>query len=522
MAPKRPVTDADISHLRTLLASTSAEVRAPGDPGYNHSIERWSRAAEKPAGVAIAPTTAEEVALAVKYATDAGLDLGVKGGGHSTAGASSTHGGVLIDLGRMRGVSVDVERRWLRVQGGCLWADVDAAAWEHGLATVGGTVADTGVGGLTLGGGYGVLSGKRGLVIDNMVAATVVLASGEVVTASEEENAELFWALKGAGQNFGVTTEFVLQAFPQRELYMGTLLFAPTPETVGKLVAAVNELYTVRDGPEGPETKSQGKAMSLIGFAKPPPAEGKTMILLNAVVDGTEEEAKALLQPILDIGPVVNHMRMDAYPECNKLVPAMIGLRSSMKGAAFTMPIREQFVLDVLAKFDGFIEGQCEDAAPSLVAWELYDTVAVAKGEAGSFANRGYHMNSLVMPVRCRLRSYTLGRMLTGRAMQMWTKAENDQQCRQFARDVSNMFKKEIERAGSEPSAGIEGGASVRGSKGAVMLYGNYDVSEKQTPTLEIARLLWASLTSVTAIRRDLARHFRRQLLQIGEAEGEI
>lgn len=402
MAPKRTVTPNDIANLRSLLADSTAHVLAPKDEGYAKSIERWSRAAEKPAGVAIAPTTSEEVAAAVKYATEENLDLGVKGGGHSTAGASSTNGGVLIDLGRMRKVDVDPQTQRLYVQGGCLWSDVDAKAWEYGLATVGGTVADTGVGGLTLGGGYGVLSGSRGLVIDNMVSATVVLANGEIKIASRHDNAELFWALNGAGQNFGVTTQFVLQAYPQKELFLGTLLFVPTPETIAKLVEAVNDLYTVRDGPNGPETKSKGKAMSLIGFAKPPPAEGKTMILMNAVVDGTEEEGKALLQPFFDIGPAVNHMRMDAYPECNKLVPAMIGLRSSMKGAAFVMPIREQFVHDILAKFDGFIDG-CEDAAPSVVAWELYDTVKVANSEAGSFANRGYHMNSLVMPVSIRM-----------------------------------------------------------------------------------------------------------------------
>ena len=398
MAPKRTVTDDDIKHLRDLLSSTSAHVLAPGDEGYAHSIERWSRAAEKPAGVAIAPTTASEVSTAVKYATDNNLDLGVKGGGHSTAGASSTHGGVLIDLGRMRNVTVDTQTQRLRVEGGCLWSDVDNAAWEHRLATVGGTVADTGVGGLTLGGGYGVLSGRRGLVIDNMVSARVVLANGEIVRASEQENAELFWALNGAGQNFGVTVEFVLQAYPQGELYLGTMLFAPTEEVIGKLVAAVNDLFTVREGPNGPETKSKGKAMALLGFAKPPPAEGKTMILMNAVVDGTEAEGKALLQPFFDIGPVVNMMRMDAYPECNKLVPAMIGMRSSMKGAAFVMPIREQYVKEVLAKYESFT-GECEDAAASVVAWELYDAVKVAGGQAGSFANRGLHMNSLVMPV---------------------------------------------------------------------------------------------------------------------------
>ena len=174
----------------------------------------------------------------------------------------------------MRKVDVNVNKQQLHVQGGCLWSDVDDAAWAHGLATVGGTVADTGVGGLTLGGGYGVLSGTLGLVIDNTVSFTTVLANGEIKTANKKENADLFWALNGAGQNFGVTTEFVLQAYPQRQPYLGTMLFPATNENISKLVAAINNLYQINNTPDGPQTKANGRAMSLVGFAKPPPAEG--------------------------------------------------------------------------------------------------------------------------------------------------------------------------------------------------------------------------------------------------------
>lgn len=263
---KRNVTDADIDKLRGLLSGTSAHVRAPSDVDYDKSVDRWSKAAEKPAGVAIVPTSAQEVSTAIKYASEQGIDVAVKGGGHSTAGASSTNGGLLIDLGRMRKVEVDTEKQQLHVQGGCLWLDVDEAAWKYGLATVGGTVADTGVGGLSLGGGYGHLSGGRGLVIDNTVSFTIVLANGEIKTTSKQDDPDLFWALNGvssfhnphlrhyddydrmsetymdhmlilrqAGQNFGVVTEFVLQAYPQKEMYLGTLLFVRIP------LAALNQ-----------------------------------------------------------------------------------------------------------------------------------------------------------------------------------------------------------------------------------------------------------------------------------------
>ena len=456
---KRSITDEDIQSLRSLLSNTQAQVLTPSDPAYATSIARWSRAAEKPAGVSIVPTTAAEVGIALKYANDHGLDVAVKGGGHSTAGASSTHGGLLIDLrAGMNAVRVDAEKQLLYVQGGAVWGDVDAKAWEHGLATVGGTVADTGVGGLTLGGGYGVLSGQRGLVIDNMVGATVVLANGEVVFASEEEEAELFWALRGAGQNFGVTVEFVLRAYPQGECFMGMMVFAPTAENVKRLVNAANELHGVEEGGEGegPRTKANGKTMTLMAMAKPPPAGGQTMILVLVSCNTDEATGRELYKDFIAIGPVMDTLAMGPYPKVNAQVPAITGMRSSMKGAAFVMPLREEFVHSVLASYEEFT-GSCDDAKDSLVAWELYDPCVVAKLDNGSFANRGLHLNSLIMPT--------------------WSKEENDQQCRQWARDVSNMFKKDIEAHGKTASEGIEGGASIRGHKGAVLLYGNYDVS---------------------------------------------
>lgn len=454
---KRNVSEADIKALRDLLSNTHAKVLTPSDSGYASSIERWSRAAEKPAGVSIVPTTAEEVAIAVKYANDHDLDVAVKGGGHSTAGASSTNGGLLIDLrSGMHGVTVDADKQQLHVQGGAVWGDVDAAAWEHGLATVGGTVADTGVGGLTLGGGYGVLSGERGLVIDNMLGATVVLANGEIKHASETENAELFWALRGAGQNFGVTTEFVLQAYPQGDCFMGMMVFAPAPEIIAKLVVAVNKLHGVEETAEGPKTKANGRTMTLLGVVKPPPAGGQTMILVLVSCNTDEATGRELYKDFVDIGPVMDTLSMGPYPQVNKQVPAITGMRSSMKGAAFVLPLREEFVHDILATYEEFT-AECEDAKDSLVAWELYDPCVVAKQENGSFANRGLHLNSLIMPT--------------------WSRVENDQKCRQWARDVSNMFKKEIEAHGKTASEGVEGGASIRGHKGAVLLYGNYDVS---------------------------------------------
>lgn len=145
------------------------------------------------------PTEAEDVRAALLWAPEHQIDLAVKGGGHSVAGTSSSDGGLVIDLSLMNSVSVDPAAKTVTVGGGATWKEVDEAAAAHGLAAVGGTVNHTGVGGLTLGGGYGWLSGQYGLTIDNLLSATVVLATGQVVTASATENADLFGASAAPG-----------------------------------------------------------------------------------------------------------------------------------------------------------------------------------------------------------------------------------------------------------------------------------------------------------------------------------
>src|SRR5205085_2958791 len=137
-----------------------------------------------------------------------GLEVSVRGGGHNFSGSALTDGGLTIDLTKMRTVTIDADTRRAVCGGGATWADLDGAAQEHALATPGGFISHTGIAGLTLGGGFGWLTRKAGLSCDNLVAAEVVLADGRVVRASEDDNAELFWALRGGGGNFGVVTSF--------------------------------------------------------------------------------------------------------------------------------------------------------------------------------------------------------------------------------------------------------------------------------------------------------------------------
>ena len=182
--------------------------RGPADP------QPFNAMYPDEAAITVRCSGTADVMDAVTFARRQGLLVAVRGGGHSIAGLSSSQGGMLIDLGAMRGVVVDPERRLAHVQGGALWGDVDRETQRFGLATPSGVVSDTGVAGLTLGGGYGWLRRKHGLTSDNLVAAQVVLADGRVVTASEDQHPDLFWALRGGGGNFGIVTSFTFRLHP--------------------------------------------------------------------------------------------------------------------------------------------------------------------------------------------------------------------------------------------------------------------------------------------------------------------
>ncbi len=213
----------DHVHVRTLDEGTvpvdpqvlndrlQGDVGLPGTDAYAESVRIWNGTITKrPALVARARGTADVVET-VRFAREHGLHLSVRGGGHNIAGLALTDGGLTLDLSQMRGVLVDPGARVARVQAGCLLHDVDRETQVHGLATPLGFVSETGVAGLTLGGGFGYLTRKHGWTVDNLLEAEVVTASGDVLRASREEHPDLFWALRGGGGNFGVVTELAFQ-----------------------------------------------------------------------------------------------------------------------------------------------------------------------------------------------------------------------------------------------------------------------------------------------------------------------
>ena len=197
----------------------------PGDDGYDEQRRVHNGMHDRnPALIARAASTADAVAV-VNYAREAGLDLAVRGGGHSAPGFGTCDGGVVLDLGLLNNVFVDPGRRTARVGGGATWGDVNHATHAYGLATTGGIISTTGVSGLTLGGGVGYLTRGCGLSCDNLVSAEVVTADGRIMTASEYDNEDLFWALRGGSGNFGVATSLEFALHDVGMIYGGPMLY---------------------------------------------------------------------------------------------------------------------------------------------------------------------------------------------------------------------------------------------------------------------------------------------------------
>ncbi|KAL4997730.1 hypothetical protein BDV10DRAFT_194907 [Aspergillus recurvatus] len=281
-----------VLELRQQLAGTQTEITSHGCADY----------AESTRGAVVHVTCTREAGLAVTFARDHHVEFVVRGGGYSTRGESSTQGGIVISLDRMRGVSVDSTAKTVCVQGGARWDDVNRAAAPYGLAVVGATASQTGVGGSTLGGGYGWLTGRYGLTIDSLVRATVVLANGSAVEASEEAQRDLFWAIRGARQAFGVVTELEFRAHEVPDQVFGGLVYFKASKLF-RVVDFANWLHEQQDEDSG----------LFFGFRAAPMSADDSVIMAVLFYNGPQDRAMAFFAPLLALDPVINRTGMMPY-----------------------------------------------------------------------------------------------------------------------------------------------------------------------------------------------------------------
>src|SRR5882757_4359015 len=283
---------------RSEISGFEGRLTAPEDPGYDDARAVYNAMIDRRPGLIATCADPGDVAKVVSFAADHDLPLAVRGGGHNGGGLGTVDDGVVLDLSGLKGIEVDPEARTVRVGGGCLWGEVDAATNEHGLATPSGIISTTGVGGLTLGGGLGHLTRKCGLAIDNLLEAEMVLASGESVRASATENPDLFWAIRGGGGNFGVVTSFLFRLHE-----VGTIVGGPTFWAIEE---SAEVLRAYRDFlPGAPRELNGFFAFASVPPAPPFPDELHLRKVCGIVwcYSGAPEQAAEVMAPLLEAVP---------------------------------------------------------------------------------------------------------------------------------------------------------------------------------------------------------------------------
>jgi FAD/FMN-containing dehydrogenase len=311
-----------------------AEVRAPillsSDPGYDEARAVHNGMFDRHPQVIVRAEQVADVIGAVNFAREAGLDLSIKGGGHSAPGFGTNDGGVVIDLSLMRYVHVDPTARTARTGGGATWGDFNYATHAYGLATTGGIISTTGVAGLTLGGGIGHLARGYGLSLDNLVSAEVVTADGQVRTANSRQNEDLFWALRGGGGNFGVVTSFEFQLHPVRDVYVGLFLYEI--DQAGNLLRFYRDF--IKDAPEEYGCFPAFQIAPPLPFI-PESRHGDTFCLAVVHWAGPLDQGEQAMKPFRDLAPVVAEMVGPMpYPALNSAFDALYpkGIRAYWKG----------------------------------------------------------------------------------------------------------------------------------------------------------------------------------------------
>jgi FAD/FMN-containing dehydrogenase len=362
--------------LADLRRSHRGPVIGPDDSGYESGRMTFNGMIDRRPHLIVRPLDVDDVISAVSYAREADLPIAIRGGGHSVAGHCIGDGGVVVDLRLMRSVVVDPDAGTAACGGGSLWEDLDPACLRHGLATPGGTFGDTGVAGLTLGGGIGHLVGLHGLTLDNLIRAAVVTVDGEVLSASESENDDLFWALRGGGGNFGVVVEFTFRIHPVGQLLGGVLVY--------RLEDAADVLTTWRAlAADAPDNLA---CFALVSRSAVSPQEGA---FVSVAYFGDPEEGYEAIQPLMDgPAPVLDALRPMYYAELQEIFGRMpFGLRNYWSGR-FLRELPDELVELTAAIFAS------EDVHGTVLFEPLSGAAARVPPEVTAFAGREASFNA--------------------------------------------------------------------------------------------------------------------------------
>lgn len=285
------------------------QVIAPDDAGYDHARTVFAGGIDRHPAVIIRPKDASEVAYVVSLARESGMELAIRSGGHSSAGHSVSEGGIVLDLSSMKALDIDVEGRTAWAETGLTAGEYTAAAGAHGLATGFGDTASVGIGGITLGGGIGYLVRKHGLTIDNLLAAEVVTADGQILYTDAETHPDLFWAIRGGGGNFGVATRFKFRLQEVDSIVGGILVLPATPEVVAGFMAEAEA------APEELSTIANVMGAPPMPFL-PEEYHGKLIVFAMMAYAGETEAGQRALAPFRALAtPIADMLRPMRYPE---------------------------------------------------------------------------------------------------------------------------------------------------------------------------------------------------------------
>ncbi|MEP7035251.1 MAG: FAD-binding oxidoreductase [Dermatophilaceae bacterium] len=369
-----------------LRAQVEGRVTAEGDEGYEDARRVYNFMIDRRPMAVVQCTSPDDVAAVVRYAAQSGAELAVRGGQHSVPGFGTADGALVADLSALSTVAVDPASRTATAGGGATWGTFNEATGAHGLATTGGIISTTGVGGLTLGGGIGYLARGYGLSCDNLLAAQVVTADGQTVTASEHEHADLFWALQGGGGNFGVVTEFTFRLHPVAEIYGGPMFFELSDGA--NILGYFNEF--IQTAPR------QYGGFPLFQIAPPLPfvpesRVGEPFVGLVSCWTGSVHDGEKVLQGFRDVAnPVAEMVGPMPYAALNSAFDALVprGLQHYWK-AAFLEDLSAEAIQVHLQHGPGVptvnstvhlypINGACHDVAPDATAFGHRDAAYAA------------------------------------------------------------------------------------------------------------------------------------------------